>query len=196
MRGIALAFFLLPGLAHAEDVIVQKNGNTTYITTPGNLAPDRDPGCKGLSYIDDDLSPPDLYLGVIDCLNEGRGQSAAEMYFVMLARAKFDTYRVTDKTAHDAGQMLALQLGQSLLQEKRDLLGTQVKRIMDREGKDFAMLCITLSMMPPPRHNPGYMISHGMGVIMGTTEPPLVAGFDPVAAWKDVRTSYMKCPMP
>ena len=42
-----IAAVMWAGAALAEDVVVTQEGNTTYVTVVGNLAPTQDPACKG-----------------------------------------------------------------------------------------------------------------------------------------------------
>lgn len=193
MRAIVLSLCLLPGLAMAEDFTVQKRGNTTYITTVGNLAPDRDPGCISLAEADGRLSPPDLTLGVIHCLKQNRVADAADLMVLMLARSDFDTYRVTDKTAYDAGRVLTLELSQSILLEDRTALRVALAVVQNPGSPEFAGLCQRLRASGVPGHDPGYMISHGMGAFSGTQDAPLVNGFDAAVTWDTVLKDFMHC---
>lgn len=173
--------------------MVRKSGNTTYVTTVGNLAPTRDPGCITLTEADNKLSPPDLFLGVIHCLKADRAADAVDLFVLMGGRASFDTLRVTDKTAHDAGQVLSLQLRTSVLPKNIAALQAALADLGKPGTPEWQVFCQRYAATGVPAHDPGYMISHGMGAIAGSTDAPLVVDFDTAAAWTTTLDRYVHC---
>jgi hypothetical protein len=171
------------GAGWAQGVIVTQDGNRTIIHTQGGMEPTQSPPCTDLTHAADDLTPPDLFLGIIDCLVKGRGESAAGLHILMMTKADFDAKRVADQTAHDAGQLLDKWLRETLVAEKRDLLDAGVKRLLDLTGEDFFFkVCMDLSSDGAPVHDPWYMIAHGTGPLTVNKPTFLVPDFDAEAA--------------
>ena len=122
----------------------RKDGNTTQVTTPGNLAPTQDPGCIGMDEVAAGLAPPDLFLRVIHCLKKARAADAADLYVLMVARARFDALRVTDTSAHQAGSVLVLQLRNSVLRQDLQALQDRLTALASRAwpvGRRFVAGC-------------------------------------------------------
>lgn len=180
-----LACGLHSAAAHAETVNVE---------TKGNLVPTQDLGCLALEATPASMSPPDLAMSVIACLQTDRPKEASELYLLMLARGRFDTLRVADKTAHQGIGVLKMQLGEVLEPAQADALKRGLQGIAaDMDSADYAALCQRIAALGTPTHDPAYMIQHGMQAVMGGTDAPLVAGFAADQAWQEVMQGYLKC---
>ena len=165
----------------------------TNLEAPGNLAPSVDPGCVAMSTADARLSPPDLALGVLACGRAGKWDAAADLYALMLLRVAYDTKRVADASAHQAGEVLTIQLGESLSTADRASLGAALDRFGDPLGPQKAALCQAAKATGAPRHDPSWMMQHGMGAFLGTEGDGLVKGFDADAAWDKLLREDMTC---
>lgn len=184
------------GAGWAEDVTLRKDGNTAHVTTPGNLAPTQDPGCIGMDEAGADLSPPDLFLRVIHCLKKARAADAADLYVLMVARARFDALRVTDTSAHQAGSVLVLQLRNSVLRQDLQALQDRLTALGKPGMASWAAFCGRLWATGVPGHDPAYMVAQGMGALPGQGADPLVTGFDAAAAWRTMLSADLDCPAP
>ena len=165
----------------------------TNLDAPGNLAPSVDPGCVTMAAADPRLSPPDLALGVLACGKAGNWDVAAELYVLMLLRSDFDARRVADTTAHQAGLVLTTQLNDGQSEADRASLGDAITRYADPEPAQRAALCKAAVASGVPRHDPSWMIQHGMGAFLGSEGDGLVPGFDPAATWAAVMRETVIC---
>lgn len=188
-----LALMMVPTACASETT--RPGGSVTNFETPGNLAPTQDRGCIALPQADSSMSPADLALSLQKCLAKDKYQDAARLMVLMLARARFDTYRVADRTAHQAESVLPMTVFQSLRPAQRNRLSAELDRMAaDRTGPEYRALCQEIRALGIPGHDPGYMIAHGMNAVLGRADNPLVAGFNAKKAWADTLRDYIKCP--
>ncbi|NBN95469.1 MAG: hypothetical protein EBV31_07620 [Verrucomicrobia bacterium] len=167
----------------ARGFVVTKQGNTTNIDAPGNLAPNKRFGGATLAEIDPENNPIDLALRANE-LFRTQPKFAYQLMLVATMRATFDMERVTDLTAHQAWSYVA---GQPALNRilSWGRLSPQVSRTESDEVLQWA------AKAGPPTYHPAWMIQHGMAVMKagldGTAPPaPLKAGFAPGEAWQVV----------
>lgn len=183
------------GLVFAFTVMAASGASAqvTSLEAPGNLAPTVDPGCVTMTTADARLSPPDLALGVLACGKAGNWDAAAELYVLMLLRSDFDVRRVADATAHQAGEVLTLQLNDSQSEADRASLGAAIARFADPATTQRDSLCQALQASGVPQHDPSWMIQHGMAAFTGLEGDGLVPGFDPVAGWEAAMRETVAC---
>ncbi len=165
----------------------------TTLEAPGNLAASVDPGCVSMAGADVRLSPPDLGLGVLACVGEGKWAEAANLYALAFLRAEFDTRRVEDASAHQAGEVLSMQLGESLTDNDRAKLGEALAAFADPTAPQKTAFCRAAMAAGVPQHDPSWMIQHGMGAFLGSQGDGLVKGFDAESAWALVLREDMSC---
>ena len=139
----------------------------TNLEAPGNLAATVDPGCVTAAEADPRLSPPDLALGVLACAKAGGWDTAADLCALMLLRAAFDTRRVADVSAHQAGEVLSMQLGQGVSDGDRASLGKALARFADPSATQRLAFCPAAMAAGAPQHDPSWMIQHGIGPFWG-----------------------------
>ena len=161
--------------------------------TPGSLAPTMDPGCVTMAQADARLSPPDLALGVLACGRDGNWDAAAELYVLMLLRSSFDVKRVADPTAHQAGEVLTIQLNDAQPEADRASLGEAIQRVADPNATQRDILCKALTATGVPQHDPSWMIQHGMAAFTGLQGDGLVPGVDPAELWQQVMQVEVAC---
>ena len=182
---LALALMVMS----AGGVIAQ----VTNYQPPGNLAPTMDPGCVALAEVDARLSPPDLALGVLACGRDAKWEAAADLYVLMLLRSSFDVARVKDATAHQAGDVLSLQVSDALSDADRASIGNALASFGDPAGPRMLAFCEVAKALGASQHDPSWMLQHGIGAFLGTKGDGLVKGFDPAAAWDRIIREDMTC---
>jgi hypothetical protein len=169
------------------------SAQVTNLEAPGNLAPTVDPGCVTMATADARLSPPDLALGVLACGRVGNWDAAAELYILMLLRSSFDVRRVADPTAHQAGEVLTMQLNDAQSEADRASLGEAIQRYADPSMTQRDILCTALMASGVPQHDPSWMIQHGMAAFTGLQGDGLVPGVDPAVLWEQVMREDVAC---
>jgi hypothetical protein len=165
----------------------------TDYEAPGNLAATVDPGCIAPVEADAALSPPDLGLGVVSCANAGDYDQAVGLFILMQLRAVYDTRRVTDVTAHQAGQVLSMQVTEGLPAGGQDELQAAFGRFGETGGARHAAFCADMRAAGAPTHDPSWMIQHGMAAFQGIEGDGLVPGYDADGMWVTVLSDYLKC---
>src|SRR5262245_23451831 len=78
----------------------------TVVEAPGNLESTQDLGCIPISDLKNTYTPPDLYMGMLECVNQENYSSAIFFFALAGTYAYYDTLRVADLTAHDAKSIL------------------------------------------------------------------------------------------
>lgn len=182
------------GMVSMSQAISQTN--IQRFESEGNLKIDHELGCLGLSDIRSDYSPADLAGGALQCFKEMDDDRAIKMLLVMNLRATFDTKRVADKTAHQAGGVLLFEVANQIGQDGQDRLSRAFERFGDTGSSAHNEMCASQLEMGVPSHSPNYMIQHGMAAFLEREEGDesgLVPDFDPQSAWSYVLVDYFKC---
>lgn len=173
---------------------VTRNGRITNLTAPGNLASTHPVTCHPIDGLDDTHTPPDLYLGVKDCIEHGRYAEAADLFALAGMDSQFDAARVTDKTAGQARDILIMGMFDGMAQEKRDQFGNAV-RTLHSDPRALAVLCRQVRRIGYPAYYPEYMVMHGMRAFLGDPHAnALDTHFDPDATWALLQARYLNCP--
>ncbi|TAG08780.1 MAG: hypothetical protein EAZ40_18460 [Rhodobacterales bacterium] len=181
------------GLTMAVLAAGAAGAQVTNLEAPGNLAATVDPGCVTMAGADVRLSPPDLGLGVRACVGQGDWDAAADLYALMLLRATFDIKRVEDASAHQAGDILSMQVTETLSETELAKLGEALAKFADPAGAQKKAFCLAVTAAGVPQHDPAWMIQHGMGAFLGSEGDGLVKGFDAESAWALILRQDMSC---
>ncbi len=110
----------------------------------------------------------------------------------MLLRSAFDTKRIADATAHSAGEVLTMRLGDSLSDAERDGLGSALAAFVDPDGPRRLSFCRAVRDAVP-HHDPAWMLQHGMDAFLTREGDGLVKDFDPATAWDRILREDMAC---
>jgi hypothetical protein len=180
--------------ASAQAVEMRKNGNITSFETKDNLAASRMLGCISIAEAKNDFTPPDLFQSLIACVQREDYESAGSLYYLARIYAAFDSLRVADNTAGQAGSVLMMQTWDAMPDDRRDRLSQRLDKVMatpDLEQK----LCGDLQKVGMPTYRPTYMISHGMGAFLGgAAGGELVKDFDGASEWNKLLGRLKNCP--
>ena len=171
----------------------QAMAQITSFEAPGNLAPTRDPGCIETGAADNQLSPADLSLGAAACMRKKDYASAVRLIVLMQLRAAFDAQRVTDVTAHQAGQVLGINLIGQIDEADRPVFESAFNALGDNGSAWHRSFCREQTNADPPGYYPAYMIQHGLRAFRGDVENPLKVGFDASSEWASLLRDYLHC---
>ena len=180
------------GEAAERNASVTGGGRIVNFEAPGNLKPTRTMACETISGVMNEYSPVDLIEGVFRCISDGDFYRAVRLYALAQAYGKFDTLRVTDKSAHQKILGLNYSLGSTLDAHQEDEFKDALKASL--EPIDFAKTCKEIRLLGPPDYYPSYMIQHGIEAFLDRKNVPLQQSFDAKAAWDTTLRDYMKCP--
>lgn len=150
--------------------------------------------CVDIARLDNRYLPTGLFLGAAQCVHEGRITEAVEMYALGGIYGRFDTKRVSDKSAHQAVSLALMMTVNALAPEEGNAFK---KAISDAKGNPqrIATICRKIERLGPPSYYPLYMTSHGISNFTGDQQrQALVEGFDARVTWDELLDSYLHCP--
>jgi len=182
-----------PRGASKPNIIEEKHGNVTNYTVEGSLAATNPVGCIPIANAKNDLTPADLYQGVLQCINENKFEMATELFALAGIYARFDAERVTDQSAGQAGEALITNAFSTLPKSKKSQFIAVFDRI-SKSQKSLGSLCANIRKIGAPDYYPKYMILHGMKAFLGDPyEGALSDAFDPAATWRRLQSKYLHC---
>jgi hypothetical protein len=174
--------------------VITRQNNVTQLTIPGSLAATHNLGCVAFEAIDKSIQPPDLYKAIPQCITAGRYPDAVELFMLAGLEVRFDSTRVTDKTAGQAGQVMIMNTFNPLPQEQREKF-TETLNALIAEPKTLTQVCEGAQKLGPPTYYPEYMILHGIKAFTGD---PRVNAIDTAmngqAVWTQIQHTYLNCP--
>lgn len=162
--------------------------------TPGNLESKYDIGCVGAEKLENKFAPTDLYKAMLKCIEGGNYKEGVFLYAVAGVYGRFDTFRVADKTAHQAATVALMKtLGPVDKDRQAGFKDSLFKTLGNPEG--LAAVCKEIIKLGPPNYHPRYMVQHGMGAFTQSgSGDGLVKDFDRTIAWKKSLDTYLHCP--
>ena len=170
-------------------VPVPVTAQVTQYEVPGQLQATQNPGCIAPEAAGPGLTPPDLLLGMQDCLKRGDYDAAVRMMILWQLRAQYDARRVSDQTARAATGALNAISSESMSARQQ----AQMQKAFQRFGGDGSPahreICQIVRASGPPNYVPDYMILHGLRRV----GDGLVAGFRPKREWRGLLRDYLKC---
>lgn len=182
----------------SDAITVQSSGNSKITVTnyeaPGNLASTNEVGCANSSTLSNKFTPADLYRGVNTCLKDDNYRDGVFLFALAGVYGRFDTFRVKDKTAHQAITVLMMNTLGSLDKTKSEFIKSELKKVSGNPNK-LQEMCTEIKRIGVPNYHPQYMIQHGMNAFTGgNSNSGLVDSFDANAAWVKALDSYLHCP--
>ncbi len=164
------------------------------IEAPGNLESKYDVGCIGMDKVESKYTPTDLYKSMSKCVDSGMYEKGAFLFAIAGTYGRFDTFRVVDKTAHQAVDVAFMQALGALDESKRTEFQRNTKEILG-SPEGLAAACREIVRIGVPDYYPRYMIQHGMGAFTKRGDgEELAKDFDTKAAWKKSLDTYLHCP--
>jgi hypothetical protein len=161
--------------------------------TQGNLESKHELGCLEERELKNDYTPADLYRSFNDCAKKGKLKEGALTHALAGVYGKFDTLRVTDKSAHQALTVLKMQAFNGISEEQQISFKTNLSQIFTNPEK-LAAVCKVIRKTGRPNYYPAYMIQHGMSAFTKKdSKNDLIKNFNPNLAWEDSLENYLHC---
>jgi hypothetical protein len=189
-RSLTLAALILSVCAGSASWAQQ----ITNYTTEGNLEATHDIGCADSDQISNGHTPADLYMGLGECLKDGKLEDGVLLFALAGVYGRYDTLRVSDPSAHQATTMLRKTYLDSADESTRTKFG---EILQDTLGAPDGLerICSEIRKIGAPDYFPRYMIQHGMKAMTGqSTKDGLVVDFEPEPAWESSLDTYLHCP--
>jgi hypothetical protein len=199
MRSLLFLLPFLSTLALAQAVAPPKltreqNGRVTNYRAEGSLASTQAIGCIPLAKAKSSFTPPDLYLGVTECIARDNYDLAAGLFALAGIYGSFDAERVADKSAGQAKTVLVMNAFANVPQDKKTKFNETLNRIA-KDPESLGRLCGEVRKVGMPHYYPTYMILHGIGAFTGhPNDAALLKDFDPQKAWVKLQAAYLHCP--
>lgn len=165
---------------------------TISIEAKGNLESPKPLICVDLSEVTNEHNPADILNGMQKCIELKDYKNAARLFAIAGIYGKYDTYRVKDRSAHQA--LLVLQ--QSVLMNLSDDVQKAFMEVVTKELTDPTSLneiCQAIRKIGPPKYFPTYMIQHGIQAFTEHEGNGLNENFDSEASWNLALKNYLHC---
>jgi hypothetical protein len=168
-------------------------GNIINYAAPGNLKSTNNLECVGAEKLTNQYTPPDLYKAAEKCVFQSKYNEGVFLFALAGTYGNFDTFRVTDRTAHEAMTVLLMEAFSSVSEEKKAAFEKALS--ISTTPPALTALCKKIALIGPPNYYPTYMIQHGMGAFIEQgSHTDMVANFDAQAAWEKALATYLHCP--
>lgn len=189
---------LVPVLAAAQSgeppsVITEQRGKVTNMRIAGSLESTQEVACIELDAARNSYTPPDLYRGVIRCIDQNRLDLAAGLFALAGAYSRFDAERVSDTSARQARTVLLMTTFQDLSESMQERFSAAVNGLLT-DADRRAALCGAVGRVGMPDYYPSYMILHGIGAFTGDPHANgLRKDFDAQATWTQMMDKFLRC---
>lgn len=162
--------------------------------TKGNLAATAEIGCAKSAKLSNTATPVDLYRGVAVCIKDENYADSAFLFALAGVYGRFDTFRVADRTAHQAMTVMVMGVLGGLDEARKEKFSAAVQKLVGSPD-GLRATCKEARRIGAPAYHPAYMINHGIKAFSGGAgKNGLVEPFDAKAAWVKALDSYLHCP--
>ena len=166
---------------------------TISIEADGNLESPKPCGCIDLQQVTSENNPADILTGMGKCIEIKQFEKAARMFAIAGVYGKYDTYRVKDKTAHQALLVLQQSILMNIEESDRDNFIKSLQKELESGSKELSAICQAIRQVGIPKYYPKYMVQHGIQAFTESEGNGLVEGFDSSASWNLALTNYLHC---
>lgn len=166
------------------------------IEAEGNLETKYTIGCIPINQISNKYTPADIYAGFSQCAEEDNLVYGARLFFLAGTYGRFDTLRVTDKSAHQAVRaLLIINFGKVEKEKIRTYMRKIKAKMLENDAEEKEKICLEIKEFGPPDYYPRYMIQHGLKALEKEHdgERALNEDFDAEEAWIASLEGYMHC---
>lgn len=182
---VAIAF-----ISSAYSISAQTNKS---YEADGNLKSEKPLSCVDLSSVTNEHTPADILLGMKKCLEAKNYSSAAKLFAIAGVYGRYDSFRVKDKSAHQALVVIQQNMLMDFTDAEKNLLMEAMESELEKGSKNLTENCKAIRKIGPPKYLPKYMIQHGMQAFLNNGEQWLTDGFDSDASWNLSLESYLHC---
>ncbi len=152
---------------------------------PTFLAQVASPGCLGAASINNTLTPPALYQGMVSCVKANNVSDGILLYAVAGSYSYFDALRLNSDQAREAhSSMLGEALGMLTPQQRQTFWQALNAKLSDKQ--QLAGVCRQVQAIGKPVYAPVYLMSVGGGSSeTGAAEQPKL--------WNQALSGYLHC---
>jgi len=187
MKKLIMLAFLIIGV---QSLQAQK---TISIESEGNLESPNPCGCVELSEVTNAHNPADIIIGLGKCIELKDFEKAAKLFAISGVYGTYDSYRVKDKTAHQALLVIQQNVLMHIDEEDANSLMASLEKTLAKDSKELAEVCEKIQEIGVPSYFPKYMIQHGIQAFTDNKGDGLVEDFDEQASWILALNNYLHC---
>jgi len=181
--------FIVTLLAFATNLAYAQKNIT--LEADGNLESPKPLLCVDLSEVTNEHNPADILHGMRKCIELKDYKNAASLFAIAGVYGRYDTYRVKDKSAHQALLVLQQNVTLDLNEEDKKYLMEHIKELM--EPSSLNAICQAIRKIGPPNYHPRYMIQHSITAFLENEDNGLNEIFDSEESWKLTLKNYLRC---
>ena len=166
---------------------------TISIEANGNLESPKPLACVDLSQVTNENNPADILNGMRECIKLKDYKNAARLFAIAGVYGKYDTYRVKDKSAHQALLVLQQSIIMNLEESEQKALFESLKKELAQGSDNLNEICQAIRKIGAPKYYPKYMIQHGIQAFTQNEGNGLNEKFDSEASWNLALKEYLHC---
>ena len=163
------------------------------IEAEGNLESPNPCDCVELSEITNEHNPADILTGMGKCIEIDDFEKAAKLFAISGVYGTYDTYRVKDKSAHQALLVLQQNIFMNVDEDDKNSLLNNLKKTLEKGSDELNEVCQTIREIGAPAYHPRYMIQHGIQAFMDNEGDGLVEEFNEEESLELALTNYLHC---
>ena len=163
------------------------------IEANGNLESPKPCGCVDISEVTNENNPADILIGMGKCIELKQFEKAARLFAISGVYGKYDTYRVKDKTAHQALLVLQQNILLNIDEKDQRKLISSLEKELKAGSKELNDICQAIQKVGIPKYYPKYMIQHGIKAFTDNEGNGLIEEFNSSESWNLALKSYLHC---
>lgn len=183
-----LLIFLLLSIG----VTTSYSQNIVSMEAKGNLESPKPLLCVDLSEVTNENNPADILNGMKKCMEIKDYKNAARLFAISGVYGKFDTYRVKDKSAHQALMALQQNVVMNIDETDKKILFNNINDLLS-DKISLNEICEVIQKIGIPKYYPKYMVQHGIQAFTDNNGNGLIEGFDNEKSWALALKNYLHC---
>ncbi len=167
--------------------------NIKSIEAEGNLESPKPCGCIELSAVTSENNPADILNGMGKCIEQKEFRKAARLFAIAGVYGTYDSYRVKDKSAHQALLVLQSNIFSKVSEDDKNNLLLSLQGQLKAGSEELSEICNAIRQVGMPKYFPRYMIQHGLQALTGKSGNGLVENFNSQESWDLSLKTYLHC---
>ncbi len=163
------------------------------IEAEGNLESPNPCGCVELSKVMNEHNPADILNGMGKCIELEDFEKAAKLFAIAGVYGKYDTYRVKDKSAHQALLVLQQNILLNINETDKEKMISNLNKLLKKDSEELNNVCQAIQQVGIPKYYPKYMVQHGIQAFLNKEGNGLIEEFDSEESWNLALKNYLHC---
>ena len=166
---------------------------TISFEAEGNLESPKPCDCVEILEVTNEHNPADILHGMGKCIEQKDFGKASRLFAIAGVYGVYDTYRVKDKSAHQALIVLQQNILMDISENDKNKMIAEIKKTLKKNSGELSKVCQEIQKVGIPKYYPKYMIQHGIQAFMETDGDGLVEDFDSEKSWDLALKNYLHC---